>query len=118
VLTGRLFDAPSVADGTGQTRPRPTRGRDLFPVVRPGRPRGDDSRSAAGPPVTPFSAPTALAVHDTRSGLTARCSNVRLARKRLFPEPAYGRIRRRPVLGGLINQYEPGSETAGYRFGT
>ena len=23
------------------------------------------------------------------------------------PEPIYGRIRRRPVLGGLINQYEP-----------
>ena len=23
------------------------------------------------------------------------------------PEPSYGRIRRRPVLGGLINQYEP-----------
>jgi hypothetical protein len=23
------------------------------------------------------------------------------------PEPVYGRIRRRPVLGGLINQYEP-----------
>ena len=23
------------------------------------------------------------------------------------PEPAYGRIRRRPVLGGLINDYEP-----------
>jgi len=22
------------------------------------------------------------------------------------PEPAYGRIRRRPVLAGLINQYE------------
>ena len=24
-----------------------------------------------------------------------------------FPEPVLGRIRRRPVLGGLINQYEP-----------
>ena len=23
------------------------------------------------------------------------------------PEPAYGRIRRRPVLGGLINHFEP-----------
>jgi transposase InsO family protein len=23
------------------------------------------------------------------------------------PEPLYGRIRRRPILGGLINQYEP-----------
>jgi hypothetical protein len=23
------------------------------------------------------------------------------------PGPAYGRIQRRPVLGGLINQYEP-----------
>jgi putative transposase len=23
------------------------------------------------------------------------------------PEPVYGRIRRRPVLGGLINRYEP-----------
>jgi hypothetical protein len=23
------------------------------------------------------------------------------------PEPVLGRIRRRPVLGGLINQYEP-----------
>ena len=23
------------------------------------------------------------------------------------PEPVYGRIRRRPILGGLINQYEP-----------
>ena len=23
------------------------------------------------------------------------------------PEPVYGRIRRRPVLGGLINDYEP-----------
>lgn len=23
------------------------------------------------------------------------------------PEPVYGRIHRRPVLGGLINQYEP-----------
>jgi putative transposase len=23
------------------------------------------------------------------------------------PEPVYGRIQRRPVLGGLINQYEP-----------
>ncbi len=23
------------------------------------------------------------------------------------PEPVYGRIRRRPVLGGLINEYEP-----------
>ena len=25
----------------------------------------------------------------------------------LVPEPVYGRIRRRPVLGGLINEYEP-----------
>jgi hypothetical protein len=25
----------------------------------------------------------------------------------LVPEPVYGRIRRRPVLGGLINHYEP-----------
>jgi putative transposase len=24
-----------------------------------------------------------------------------------IPEPVYGRIRRRPILGGLINQYEP-----------
>jgi transposase InsO family protein len=23
------------------------------------------------------------------------------------PQPVYGRIRRRPVLGGLINEYEP-----------
>jgi putative transposase len=23
------------------------------------------------------------------------------------PEPVYGKIRRRPILGGLINQYEP-----------
>jgi putative transposase len=23
------------------------------------------------------------------------------------PEPVYRRIRRRPILGGLINQYEP-----------
>jgi putative transposase len=23
------------------------------------------------------------------------------------PEPVYGRIRRRPILGGVINQYEP-----------
>jgi len=23
------------------------------------------------------------------------------------PEPVYGKVRRRPVLGGLINQYEP-----------
>ena len=23
------------------------------------------------------------------------------------PEPVHGRIRRRPILGGLINQYEP-----------
>ena len=23
------------------------------------------------------------------------------------PRPIYGRIRRRPVLGGLINEYEP-----------
>jgi nucleotide-binding universal stress UspA family protein len=27
------------------------------------------------------------------------------------PEPVYGRIRRRPVLGGLINQYEPAAWT-------
>ena len=25
----------------------------------------------------------------------------------LVPEPVYGRIRRRPILGGLINEYEP-----------
>ena len=25
----------------------------------------------------------------------------------LVPEPAYGRIQRRPILGGLINEYEP-----------
>ena len=25
----------------------------------------------------------------------------------LVPEPIYGRTRRRPVLGGLINDYEP-----------
>ena len=25
----------------------------------------------------------------------------------LAPKPVYGRIRRRPVLGGLINEYEP-----------
>jgi putative transposase len=23
------------------------------------------------------------------------------------PEPVYGRIRRQPILGGVINQYEP-----------
>jgi putative transposase len=28
-------------------------------------------------------------------------------RQSLVPEPSYGRIRRRPVLGGLTNQYEP-----------
>jgi len=25
----------------------------------------------------------------------------------LVPEPVHGKIRRRPILGGLINQYEP-----------
>ena len=25
----------------------------------------------------------------------------------LVPEPVYGRIRRRPILGGLITEYEP-----------
>jgi putative transposase len=28
------------------------------------------------------------------------------------PEPVRGKVRRRPVLGGLINEYEPQPETA------
>ena len=36
-----------------------------------------------------------------------RCSCVRRVREAPVPEPVYGRIRRRPVLGGLINEYEP-----------
>jgi putative transposase len=29
------------------------------------------------------------------------------------PEPVHGKIRRRPILVGLINQYDPPPETAG-----
>ena len=42
----------------------------------------------------------------TGSGRIERCSCVRRARTAPVPEPIHGRIRRRPILGGLINQYE------------
>ena len=34
------------------------------------------------------------------------CSYVRHARTTPVPEPIHGRIRRRPILGGLICEYE------------
>ena len=43
----------------------------------------------------------------TPSGRTGRCSCVRHARQSPVPEPVHGRIRRRPILGGLINEYGP-----------
>ena len=41
------------------------------------------------------------------SGRIEPSSCVHRARQSPVPEPVLGRIRRRPVLGGLINQYEP-----------
>jgi putative transposase len=41
----------------------------------------------------------------TRSGHIERCNCAHRARNR-SPKPIHGRIRRRPVLGGLINEYE------------
>ena len=43
----------------------------------------------------------------TRSGRIERCSCVRRAPEAPVLEPVYGRIRRRPILGGVINQNEP-----------
>jgi putative transposase len=43
----------------------------------------------------------------TCSGRIVPSSYVHRARESRVPEPVLGRIRRRPVLGGLINQYEP-----------
>ena len=43
----------------------------------------------------------------TRSGRIERCSCVHQARNRLSPSQLHGRIRCRPILGGLINKYEP-----------
>ena len=42
----------------------------------------------------------------TPRGRIGRCSCVRRARTSPVPEPIHGRIRRRPILGGLINEYE------------
>ena len=42
----------------------------------------------------------------TGSGRIEPCSCIRHARTQV-PEPVRGRIRRRPILGGLINHYEP-----------
>jgi hypothetical protein len=44
----------------------------------------------------------------TRSDRIEHCSCVHRAPNRLSPtEPVHGRIRCRPILGGLINEYEP-----------
>jgi hypothetical protein len=42
----------------------------------------------------------------TDSGRIERCTSARHARTHLSPSQIRGRIRRRPILGGLINQHE------------
>jgi putative transposase len=65
------------------------------------RPDADLRRAAPSP-----SARGLRCARQTCDGRTARCACVHHTQTPV-PEPIYGRIRRRSVLGGLINEYEP-----------